>query len=97
LAIAIGIIKKTGGGNNFSLVVVIAYATACWVVLAIPWFYLEQPRFGQVVPAGMNIISVGMRQAWIAARELYKLRQTLIYLVGYWLIGDTANTQVHPF
>jgi MFS-type transporter involved in bile tolerance (Atg22 family) len=81
--------------NNFTLVVVVAYATACWVALAIPWFYFEQPRTGQIVPDGMNIITIGMRQSIIAVRELYNLRQTLIYLVGYWIAFDVMNTQVH--
>ena len=76
------------------LVVVVAYATACWVVLAMPWFYFEQPRDSQKVPDGMNIITVGIKQAIIAAREVYKLRQTLLYLVGYWIAFDVMNTNV---
>lgn len=52
LAIAIGIIKvisKTNTLNNLYLSVVIAFVTACWVVLAIPWFYIEQPRKSQIL------------------------------------------------
>jgi Vacuole effluxer Atg22 like len=96
LAIAIGIIKSLGNtvSNNYTLVVVVAYATACWVVLALPWFYFEQPREGQKVPDGLNIITVGIRQAIIAAREVYKLRQTLLYLMGYWIAFEVMNTNV---
>lgn len=71
-----------------------AFATACWVVLAIPWFYLEQARPGQIVPPGMNILSVGLRQLIYAMREILRLRQTFIYLVGYFLLGDSLNTMV---
>ena len=74
---------------------VVAFATACWVILAIPWFYLEQPRPGQNVPPGMNIISVGLRQLVYAMRELFELRQTFIYLIGYFLLGDSLNTMVY--
>lgn len=42
----------------------------------------------------MNIITVGIKQSIIAAREVYKLRQTLLYLVGYWIAFDVLNTQV---
>ena len=73
---------------------VVAFATGCWVILAIPWFYLEQPRPGQKVPLGMNIISVGLRQLVYAMREIFELRQTFIYLVGYFLLGDSLNTMV---
>ena len=71
-----------------------AFATGCWVALAIPWFYLEQSRPGQTVPPGMNIISVGLKQLVYAIREIFELRQTLIYLVGYFLLGDSLNTMV---
>jgi len=100
LAITVGIIRgigiETTASNNWSLSVVVAFATACWVILAIPWFYLEQHRPGQKVPPGMNLISVGMRQLVYAMREIFQLRQTFIYLVGYFLLGDTLNTMVRP-
>ena len=98
LAITVGIIHGIGFGtassNNWSLSVVVAFATACWVILAIPWFFLEQSRPGQKIPEGMNIVSVGVRQLGYAMREILKLRQTFIYLVGYFLLGDSLNTMV---
>jgi MFS-type transporter involved in bile tolerance (Atg22 family) len=101
LAITVGIIHGIGidtdSSNNWSLSVVVAFATACWVILAIPWFFLEQSRPGQKVPAGMNIVSVGLRQLVYAVREIFKLRQTFIYLVGYFLLGDSLNTMVTVF
>jgi MFS-type transporter involved in bile tolerance (Atg22 family) len=72
----------------------VAFATACWVILAIPWFLVEQPRSGQKVPPGMNLVSVGLRQLVYAMREIFKLRQTFIYLAGYFLLGDSLNTMV---
>ena len=96
LAIAIGIIKGIGNkvSNHWSLSVVITFATACWVALALPWFFLEKRRAGQTVPPGMNIITVGLRQLLHTMQDIFKLRQTFIYLVGYFIISDTVNTQV---
>src|SRR5205814_223712 len=89
-----GIGIDTSDSNSWSLSVVVAFATACWVILAIPWFYLEQHRPGQNVPPGMNIISVGIRQIVYAIRQILQLRQALIYLVGYFFLGDSLNTMV---
>ena len=41
--------------NNWALSVLIAFATGCWVLLAIPWFILEKHRPGQPLPPGMNM------------------------------------------
>jgi hypothetical protein len=96
LAITVGIIHgigiDTSSSNNWSLSVVVAFATACWVVLAIPWFFLEQSRPGQQIPAGMNIVSVGIRQLGYAMREILKLQQTFIYLVGYNPDAEAGDT-----
>lgn len=95
---AIGIIKGIGinteASNNLSLSAVIAFGTGCWVFLAIPWFYLEKERLGQMVPDGMNLITAGIRQLIHAMRELLKLRQTFIYLIGFFLLSDSVNTMV---
>lgn len=80
--------------NNWPLSIVVAFSTAIWVVLAIPWFCLEKPRPGQKVPSGMNIISVGLRQSIYAIREMVEMRQTFLYLIGYFLLGDSFNTLV---
>ena len=60
----VGILKSldvtaSDENNLWGLSVTIAYATAIWVVVAIPWFIFEKHRPGQKVPAGMNLVSVG--------------------------------------
>ncbi len=42
----------------------------------------------------MNIISVGFWQLYRALRQIWHLRQSLIYLIGYFLLGDSLNTTV---
>ena len=87
LAVLVGILKalkveKSDQNNLWGLSVLIAYATACWVVLAIPWFIMEKRRPGQKVPPGMNLVSVGFWTIWRAMTQIYKLKQSLLYLIG---------------
>src|ERR1700712_4900533 len=42
----------------------------------------------------MNIITVGFWQLWRALRQIWQLKQSLIYLIGYFLLGDSLNTTV---
>lgn len=88
LAIMVGIlfaldVNASVANNNFGLSVVIAYCTAWWVVLAIPWFILEKHRPGQAIPAGLNIITVLPWTLWRAVVQIWQLKQTLLYLIGY--------------
>ncbi|KAB5526418.1 autophagy-related protein 22-like protein [Coniochaeta sp. 2T2.1] len=80
--------------NNWGLSVLVAFATACWVALSLPWFVLEKTRPGLMVPKGMNLVSVGFWQLYEAGTKIWRLKQSLIYLVGYFLLGDSLNTTV---
>jgi MFS-type transporter involved in bile tolerance (Atg22 family) len=42
----------------------------------------------------MNIITVGFWQLYRALRQIWQLKQSLIYLIGYFLLGDSLNTTV---
>lgn len=42
----------------------------------------------------MNIITVGFWQLYRALRQIWHLKQSLIYLIGYFLLGDSLNTTV---
>lgn len=42
----------------------------------------------------MNIVLAGFRQLYLAATQIWRLRQSLFYLVGYFLLGDSLNTTV---
>jgi MFS-type transporter involved in bile tolerance (Atg22 family) len=87
-------VNASVANNNWGLSVLIAFATGVWILLSIPWFLKEKRRAGQVIPPGMNIISIGFWQLYRAFRQIWHLKQSLIYLIGYFLLGDSLNTTV---
>lgn len=68
--------------NNRGLSAFVAWASALWFVAAIPWFILEKRRPGQPLPPGKNIATAGLWQLKRAAREIWRLKQSLAYLIG---------------
>ncbi|MCJ1413092.1 hypothetical protein MMC19_007194 [Ptychographa xylographoides] len=99
LAVIVGVlygvnVNASVANNNWGLSVLIAFATGVWVLLAIPWFVLEKRRPGQPLPPNMNIVMVGLWQLYRALTQIFKLKQSLIYLIGYFLLGDSLNTTV---
>ncbi|KAF4637281.1 hypothetical protein G7Y89_g805 [Cudoniella acicularis] len=99
LAIIVGImfavdVNASTANNNWGLSVLIAFATGVWVLLSIPWFLKEKRRAGQEIPPNMNIVTVGFWQLSRALRQIWHLKQSLIYLIGYFLLGDSLNTTV---
>ncbi|RDL33695.1 Autophagy-related protein [Venustampulla echinocandica] len=99
LAVIVGImfginVNASTENNNWGLSVLVAFVTGVWLLLAIPWFLKEKRRAGQEVPPGMNIITVGLWQLYRALGQIWQLKQSLIYLIGYFLLGDSLNTTV---
>ncbi|KAJ9284860.1 hypothetical protein DTO271D3_2724 [Paecilomyces variotii] len=97
LAIIVGImfglnVNASEANNNWGLSVLIAFASGVWLLLSIPWFILEKRRPGQD-PRG-NIILAGLKQLSYALSQVWKLKQSLLYLIGYFLLGDSLNTTV---
>ncbi|EME41445.1 hypothetical protein DOTSEDRAFT_176582 [Dothistroma septosporum NZE10] len=97
LAVIVGIlfglhVDASTANNNWGLSVLIAFASGVWILLALPWFYLEKRRPGQ--DPGMNIVLAGFWQLYRAFKEVWQLRQSLFYLIGYFLLGDSLNTTV---
>lgn len=87
LALIVGVlygvhVTASEANNNYGLSVLIAFATGVWVLLAIPWFVLEKRRPGQSLPSNMNIVMVGFWQLYRAISQIWRLKQSLIYLVG---------------
>jgi MFS-type transporter involved in bile tolerance (Atg22 family) len=87
LAVIVGIlfavnVNASTANNNRGLSVLIAFATGIWLLLAIPWFLKEKRRAGQEVPRNMNIITVGFWQLYRAIRQIWHLKQSLVYLIG---------------
>ena len=99
LALVVGVlfgvhVQASTAANNWGISVLVAFTTACWVVLAIPWFVLERTRPGILLPPGRSVIGAGMWQLWEAVTQIWRLRQSLVYLIGYFLLGDSLNTTV---
>ncbi|KAL7948510.1 autophagy-related protein 22-like protein [Trichoderma barbatum] len=99
LAIIVGImfglkVDQSAANNNWGLSVLIAFATAVWLVVSIPWFFVEKKRPGMMIPAGYNIVTVGFWQLYEAVTQIRQLKQSLIFLAGYFLLGDSLNTTV---
>lgn len=86
--------------NNYGLAVLIAYASGVWLLLALPWFFLEKKRPGQPMPPGKNVVTVMFWTLGRAMKQIFELRQSLLYLIGYFLLGDSLNVchfDVHIF
>lgn len=99
LAIMVGILKglksdESTENNTKSFSVLIAFAGGIWALCAIPWFVLEKRRPGLDIPPGTNLLLIGFKQTWVALQECLKLKQTFLYLIFYFLMGDVLNTTV---
>lgn len=86
LAVIVGImfglhVNASQANNNWGLSVLIAFATGVWLLVSLPWFFLEKRRPGQA-PGRRNIVVAGLWQLWYAGRQVWKLKQSLIYLIG---------------
>ena len=97
LAVIVGVmfgvkVQVSQANNNWGLSVLIAFASGIWLLLAIPWFILEKRRPGQ--DPGMNIVIAGFWQLYRAVTQIWRLKQSLAYLIGYFLLGDSLNTTV---
>ena len=87
VAIGIGMFKamrinSTMQNNSWGLSVFMAFSGAAQLALALPWFILEKRRPGLSYPGNMNIIQTGLWHLYRAAKDIWKLRQSLIYLIG---------------
>ncbi|KAH6605286.1 hypothetical protein Trco_006993 [Trichoderma cornu-damae] len=99
LAIIVGImfgvkVDESVANNNWGLSVLVAFATAAWLALSVPWFFVEKERPGMAIPPGCNMVTVGFWQLYEAAAQIRQLKQSLIFLAGYFLLGDSLNTTV---
>lgn len=57
------------------------------VICALPWFIFEKRRPGLDLPPGTNLLTVGIKQVYVALRECWKLKQTFLYLAFYFLMS----------
>ena len=86
LAVIIGImfslkVTESEANNNWGFSVIIAFGSAIWLVVSLPWFFLEKHRPGQD-PATRSILVAGYWQIWHGVKAIWKLKQSLVYLIG---------------
>lgn len=86
LAIIVGImfgidVNASEAKNNWGLSVLIAFASGVWLLVSLPWFFLEKRRPGQD-PGSKNIVMAGLSQLYFAMSQVWKLKQSLLYLIG---------------
>ncbi|EIM91364.1 MFS general substrate transporter [Stereum hirsutum FP-91666 SS1] len=99
LAVMVGIIKglkadQSTENNTKAFSVLIAFSGAVWLLCAIPWFIWEKRRPGLALPPHTSLLTIGFKQTYIALRECMRLKQTFLYLIFYFLMGDVLNTTV---
>ncbi|KAF7312596.1 Autophagy-related protein [Mycena indigotica] len=99
LAIMVGILKGVHSdasteNNTKAFSILIAFSGGVWLLCAIPWFFLEKRRPGLGLPPGTTLLTIGFKQTYIAFRECLRLKQTFLYLIFYFLMGDVLNTTV---
>ena len=85
-------VDESTANNNYGLSVLIAFSSGVWLLLSIPWFFMEKKRPGMHVDG--SILVAGVSQLWYAVTQIWKLRQSFCYLIGYFLLGDSLNTIV---
>ncbi|KAG9886748.1 hypothetical protein KCU94_g17024, partial [Aureobasidium melanogenum] len=96
-AIIVGImfamhVDNSTANNNYGLSVLIAFSSGVWLLLSLPWFFMEKKRPG--MQADSSILVAGISQLWYAVTQIWQLRQSFCYLIGYFLLGDSLNTIV---
>ncbi|THU84193.1 MFS general substrate transporter [Dendrothele bispora CBS 962.96] len=99
LAIMVGILKglhsdESTENNTKAFSVLIAFSGGVWLLCALPWFFLEKRRPGLSLPPATSLLTIGFKQTYIALRECMRLKQTFLYLIFYFLMGDVLNTTV---
>ncbi|KAI0775082.1 MFS general substrate transporter [Trametes elegans] len=99
LAIMVGILKglksdASTENNTKAFSVLIAFSGGVWLLCALPWFFLEKRRPGLALPATASMLTIGFKQTVVAFRECLRLKQTFLYLMFYFLMGDVLNTTV---
>ena len=87
LAVCVGIlyalnVNANEANNSWGISVILAFLSGLCVLFSLPWFIMEKRRPGQTLPAGMSIVRAGLWQWWRTASQVWRLKQTLFYLIG---------------
>ncbi|ORY29765.1 autophagy-related protein 22-like protein [Naematelia encephala] len=84
--------SESVAANNAAYSVMCAFCTGLWVVCGVPWQLWEQSRPGQKLPPGQTYLTIGFVNLWQSLKTVLTLKQTLLYLAAYFILGDSANT-----
>ena len=74
--------NRSAEQNNWGLSVAVAFGSAAWLMVALPWFFLEKRRPSQPIPPGKNVLTAGLWQMRRGATQIWKLKTSLAYLIG---------------
>lgn len=66
--------------NTRAISVATAFSAGIWILVALPWFFLEKHRPGQKLPPGTNYFTAGISMAFSTGQKIWKLKQSLLYL-----------------
>jgi MFS-type transporter involved in bile tolerance (Atg22 family) len=74
--------------DNYTL----AFVNCYWIILGVPWFFLQKKRSGPAIPKGSHWFTIGWKQIIMALRQYRRLPYTFIYLLAFFLLADGLNT-----
>lgn len=83
--------NDSDAANLRAAVIIVGLATGVWILFGTPWFFLEKSRTVPL-PKGENYFTVGAKTYWQAIRHANRLKQTWLYLIGYFLLSDGYAT-----
>ncbi|KAF9048575.1 autophagy-related protein 22-like protein [Panaeolus papilionaceus] len=95
LAVMVGILRglhaeSSVENNTKAFSVLIAFSGGVWLLCALPWFLLEKRRPGLSLPPGTSLLTIGPKQVVVAFKKCFRLKQTFLYLVFYFLMQVTV-------
>ena len=96
IAIGIGMFKAlrvnlSVQNNSWGLSAFNAFGAAAELSFALPWFVLEKRRPGLPCPGNMNIVQAGIWQVFRAGKDIWRLKQSLIYLISEFFFSTIYN------
>ncbi|ORX35478.1 autophagy-related protein 22-like protein [Kockovaella imperatae] len=70
----------------------LAFTNCYWIVLGLPWFFVQKNRRGPAFPKDSHWWSIGWKQVYLALKQYKRLPYTFIYLFAFFLLADSLNT-----
>ena len=97
LGAAYGLHANTSSSANFrAAVIIVGIATGVWILVGVPFFFLEKTRSNKLAQ-GQTQWSSASRAYWHVLKNIPKLSQTWLYLVGFFIISDGFATTLQIY